>query len=151
MFNYVGGAIIFIRTNHAERVDLLQESWLKANGKDNVLREADQDSSSERGSSSQSGGGGPTNRKSRWGFKKKRHGTSSEDSGSRDSQEKTRDFSAVPTNFRNMFIFNVAVMNLDRSLWLQEVLTCFEAIVMNISNTTRLQASGIATTPNTCF
>lgn len=139
MFNYVGGAIIFIRTNYAERVDLLQESWLKANGKDNVLREADQDSSSERGSSSQSGGGGPTNRKSRWGFKKKRHGTSSEDSGSGDSQEKTRDFSAVPTNFRDMFIFNVAVMNLDRSLWLQEVLTCFEAIVMNISNTTRLQ------------
>jgi hemoglobin-like flavoprotein len=46
---------------------------------------------------------------------------------------------AVPTSYREMFMFNAAVMGYGRSQWMHEVLSSFDAIVTNVSNSYRLQ------------
>merc|ERR1712151_1063643 len=44
----------------------------------------------------------------------------------------------VPTTFKEMFQFNAAVMGFGTSLWMNEVLACFDNIVSNVSNSNRL-------------
>merc|ERR1719396_63473 len=44
----------------------------------------------------------------------------------------------VPTTFKEMFQFNAAVMGFGSSLWMNEVLACFDNIVSNVSNSNRL-------------
>merc|ERR1712228_18887 len=44
----------------------------------------------------------------------------------------------VPTTFKEMFQFNAAVMGFGSSLWMSEVLACFDNIVSNVSNSGRL-------------
>jgi len=46
---------------------------------------------------------------------------------------------AVPSSYREMFVFNAAVMGYGRSQWMHEVLSSFDAIVTNVSNSYRLQ------------
>ncbi|CAE8734530.1 unnamed protein product, partial [Polarella glacialis] len=45
----------------------------------------------------------------------------------------------VPTTFNEMFLFNGAVMGFGGSLWMQEVLGSFDAMVTNVANSYRLQ------------
>merc|ERR1719324_2031076 len=44
----------------------------------------------------------------------------------------------IPTTFPQMFQFNAAVMGFGTSLWMNEVLACFDNIVSNVSNSSRL-------------
>lgn len=45
----------------------------------------------------------------------------------------------VPTTYDEMFRFNVAVMGLSGSSWMNEILNSFDAMVANVANSTRLQ------------
>ena len=45
----------------------------------------------------------------------------------------------VPTTYSEMFQFNMAVTGFGDRRWLQEVPGCFNNIVTNVANTTRLQ------------
>merc|ERR1719512_714464 len=46
---------------------------------------------------------------------------------------------AVPTTYNDMFMFNAAVMGFRGSGWMTDVLASFDAIVLNVANSYRLQ------------
>jgi len=46
---------------------------------------------------------------------------------------------SIPTTFDEMFLFNSAVMGFGNSVWMNEILASFDAIVTNVANSYRLQ------------
>merc|ERR1719210_744007 len=63
-------------------------------------------------------------------------GDGSGDSGEADSHFKN---TSVPTTYNEMFLFNAAVMGFGGNSWMNEVLSSFDTIVTNVSNSSRLQ------------
>jgi hemoglobin-like flavoprotein len=162
LLNYVGGAIIFVKSHYAERLKVLAESWKAVNSK-NKKDAAGFQSSGElqdtsggtddikpkgsntgqaahkKGSSWKSmfgksshkeesgdsaGGAGKTNG----------HGLSLGHHSGNNSQQ-----AQVPTTYHEMFQWNAAVMGFGSCMWMNEVLTSFDTIVTNASNSSRLQ------------
>eukprot|EP00929_Paragymnodinium_shiwhaense_P113813 TRINITY_DN820_c3_g1_i6.p1 TRINITY_DN820_c3_g1~~TRINITY_DN820_c3_g1_i6.p1 ORF type:complete len:1139 (-),score=291.44 TRINITY_DN820_c3_g1_i6:390-3713(-) len=128
--NYVGGAMIYIRLNFKERIDILIESWKLANDdQKNAERMATQASremaaagaGQEEGSAGQGagteGGAGQSAKKSK-------------------DQQGTQN---IPTSFREMFLFNAAVMGFGQSLWMNEILDLLDNVVSNFRSAMRLQ------------
>jgi len=132
MLNYVGGAIIFIKAFYADRIRLLGESWTLANDKG-----ANKDKFATLGSQEgdEMGGG-------KMGGDTKKGGKDGEgkDGQEHNSGQKGGDsmLQNVPTTFKEMFQFNAAVMGFGQSMWMNEVLACFDNIVSNVSNSNRL-------------
>merc|ERR1719181_1036878 len=62
----------------------------------------------------------------------------SETNGAREANNGKKDMK-VPTTFNEMFMFNGAVMGYGSSLWMSLVLEQFENMVLNVSNSYRLQ------------
>jgi len=46
---------------------------------------------------------------------------------------------SIPTTYDEMFMFNSAVMGFGNSVWMNEILASFDAIVTNVANSYRLQ------------
>eukprot|EP00927_Polykrikos_kofoidii_P045610 TRINITY_DN3963_c0_g1_i9.p1 TRINITY_DN3963_c0_g1~~TRINITY_DN3963_c0_g1_i9.p1 ORF type:complete len:1061 (-),score=226.45 TRINITY_DN3963_c0_g1_i9:506-3688(-) len=119
LLNYIGGAIIFCRAHYAERINTLLSSWKKANKKPDELAEEGAE-----------GGGGESNVK---------------DEGKDQAEEegKTRvrnnQLQSIPQTFPEMYKFNAAVMGMGDRLWMNEVLACFDNMVINVANPARLQ------------
>lgn len=137
VFNYIGGALIYIRSQYAERVKLLSSSWVDAN------RDRDKNKQKEK----------EAKEKAKQEAKElKEKERLKADNGERDMEaiaeeeihqarlqrrrkEKEQN---VPKTFYDMFCFNAAVMDLLED-WMYEVLDCFDTIVLNAGNTFRLQ------------
>jgi hypothetical protein len=130
VLNYVGGAFIFVRVKYTGRLKILASSWAQANNK-NFLENTEEDGEGEDGSKGSSSGEKIEKR----GDSKKRSSPSSESGESMSSFMNT----SVPTTYNEMFSFNAAVMDFGASAWMNEVLTSFDTIVKNISNSYRLQ------------
>jgi len=138
MLNYVGGAMMFVKGHYATRLKTLEESWKKANsGKDdkdkNKVQDVMVDMSGELEADFQAGG-----------ETTKSLGAKSEatnKSGKGLESNLMKNGQGVPTTFKGMFEVNAAVMGISQSsqAWLQEVLSSFENIVVNVQNTIRLQ------------
>eukprot|EP00429_Kryptoperidinium_foliaceum_P043833 CAMPEP_0176107138 /NCGR_PEP_ID=MMETSP0120_2-20121206/53766_1 /TAXON_ID=160619 /ORGANISM="Kryptoperidinium foliaceum, Strain CCMP 1326" /LENGTH=1123 /DNA_ID=CAMNT_0017441265 /DNA_START=66 /DNA_END=3437 /DNA_ORIENTATION=- len=148
--NYIGGAYIYVRVKYAERLTCLATSWAAANGKvaegdgeegeeedpaaaaeellaaasnDDKAKRKDKGSKSWFGSKSKmgsSGGGGAT--------------MSGEAGYGKNFQN-----AAVPKTFMDMFLFNAAVMGFGAKVWMHEILSSFDNIVLNVANSGRLQ------------
>merc|ERR1740130_1545336 len=125
LLNYVGGAIIYIKAFYADRIRLLGESWTAANDKG-----ANKDKFATMQSQEQAD------------LDKKKEGKDAEHAGGENTQKKEKEGSSmvqnVPTTFKEMFQFNAAVMGFGQSMWMNEVLACFDNIVSNVSNSSRL-------------
>mmetsp|Transcript_98483 Transcript_98483/g.153896 ORF Transcript_98483/g.153896 Transcript_98483/m.153896 type:complete len:1144 (-) Transcript_98483:100-3531(-) len=147
MLNYVGGAIIFVKSHYADRVTLLLASWKVANDsganddKFKILDAGDMDAAKVEEVTEQQdkkslwqrltgrGGGGEGGEKSQDG-----------DQTGKEAKGKTAmSASQVPKTYDDMFRFNAAVMGFGTNAWMNEVLGCFDNIVRNVSNSARLQ------------
>jgi len=140
IFNYVGGAFIFIRREYAGRIKIIGKSWRTANNK----VEGSDDGSEEDGQTGQ----GDATAGLGFSFEEAPEKATITSSGSKDGEEreardsdakKTMDSMKVPTTFNEMFLFNAAVMGFSTSTWMQMVLEQFGAIVSNVANSYRLQ------------
>jgi uncharacterized membrane protein YgcG len=116
---YVGGAYIYIRKNYAERIRIIAKSWAIANNKtDEVDEEIHHDDEQKQEVMEVQ--------------EKVEARTSGEISNN-------KMVTKVPTTFSEMFMFNSAVMGYGADFWMQEILTSFDAVVTNVSNSYRLQ------------
>jgi len=97
------------------------------------------------GGDSGSGSAGEKEKSSGWGFFKKKDQTvAAQQVGNKTAEEQEEDKKGqvgsmdIPTTYNEMFLFNAAVMGFGDRIWMQEVLACFDTIVLNVSNSTRL-------------
>jgi hemoglobin-like flavoprotein len=148
LFNYIGGAIIFTKSNYADRISTLVKSWNQANKGDEGERQSESLADSEEREQNelrrldtmqaQKDKGAFSFLKS----KKKDEsiaGTDKENHGGKHTKEGDIGAQTVPTTYLEMFKFNAAVMGFGTSAWMNEVLAVFDNIVQNISNTSRFQ------------
>merc|ERR1719277_1464886 len=127
MLNYVGGAIIFIKAFYADRIRLLAESWAMCSGKDQNAEAAAEEVAAAEGEEGKDG--------QKKGDKK---GEEEHDAEAHSKSKENSMIDNIPTTFPQMFQFNAAVMGFGTSLWMNEVLACFDNIVSNVSNSSRL-------------
>merc|ERR1712187_498633 len=131
LLNYVGGAIIYIKAFYADRIRLLAESWALCSGNDQKKEVEEEVHAAEAAAETE---------ETKAAHKKKGKGKE----GAEEEHEagKGKDAQSimqnVPTTFKEMFQFNAAVMGFGTSLWMNEVLACFDNIVSNVSNSGRL-------------
>jgi len=135
LLNYVGGAIIFVRTNYAERLKLLSESWTKCNEMAGIAAAVEQENlgpapawTQQMSGDSYSGEGSFSK-----GDKKEKAGEAVNEAG------KTMGDQTLPTTFADMFRMNAAVMGLMNSTWMDEVISQFNNLVSHVSNSNRLK------------
>jgi hypothetical protein len=131
LLNYVGGAIIFIKAFYADRIRLLGSSWSLANdGGSNKDKFATLGSIDE---------GDKVIEKDKTDHKGKKGAEGPEHAEEEVAGNSTQSIMQnVPTTFKEMFQFNAAVMGFGSSMWMNEVLACFDNIVSNVSNSSRL-------------
>uniref|UniRef100_A0A7S1AZ59 Globin domain-containing protein n=1 Tax=Noctiluca scintillans TaxID=2966 RepID=A0A7S1AZ59_NOCSC len=141
LLNYVGGAIIFVKTNYSERITLIFTSWKTANAKSTKESGSEEQGSGPKGK----GSGDKTSRFKNMvviRYKKTDNRASESDQvgqeHAQDGDDKTL-AGGVPTTYPEMFAFNSAVMGFNDKKWMKEVLDCFHNIVTNVSNSARLQ------------
>ncbi|CAE8622519.1 unnamed protein product [Polarella glacialis] len=132
ILNYVGGAYIYICREYAGRLKIIASSWRTATNKErdimDVVNDEGADSAEQDGDGEGQAGSMQTS------------GEAKPGNGPQASGEAVKVNSMqVPTTFNEMFLFNGAVMGFGGSLWMQEVLESFDAMVTNCSNTYRLQ------------
>jgi hypothetical protein len=120
LLNYVAGCIIFVKTTYAERLKVLKDSWAIANDKETIEQTfASMTSEQNAHTKGELDAGG--------------------DAKKGDSNDKNSNVQNVPTNYKEMFQFNAAVMGYGKSIWMNEVLVQFDDIVTNVANSSRLQ------------
>eukprot|EP00929_Paragymnodinium_shiwhaense_P055737 TRINITY_DN2790_c2_g2_i1.p1 TRINITY_DN2790_c2_g2~~TRINITY_DN2790_c2_g2_i1.p1 ORF type:complete len:1147 (-),score=315.94 TRINITY_DN2790_c2_g2_i1:353-3709(-) len=127
LLNYVGGALIFTKQNYAGRLRILSESWAIANDKganNDKFASLEQTQQQLTGDHSED--------------KKGSFGVGSQ-GDKEDSQKKGAMVQNIPTTYKEMFQFNAAVMGFGTSIWMNEVLAVFDSMVVNVSNSGRLQ------------
>ena len=156
LLNYVGGAIIFVKTNYADRIRILLESWKistadkEAGGPKNHGSESDDGASAQMKRADMLKAEQAANKKKKgWfgGSKKSNAGPQEAADGeagvakAEGAGNANGNMSAnqIPTTYWDMFRFNSAVMGFGNNVWMDEVLDCFDNIVTNVSNSARLQ------------
>mmetsp|Transcript_44684 Transcript_44684/g.103258 ORF Transcript_44684/g.103258 Transcript_44684/m.103258 type:complete len:1213 (-) Transcript_44684:53-3691(-) len=135
LLTYIGGAVIFVKEHYAERITILLQSWRQANNKkeDSKGRGSSQDVHEVVEVEHQEPKGGKfLSRNSKPATK----AATTEEGGNGNNSTMPNH---VPTNYHDMFQFNAAVMGFGDSKWMEEVLSCFHNIVVNVSNSARLQ------------
>uniref|UniRef100_A0A7S4RT41 Globin domain-containing protein n=1 Tax=Alexandrium monilatum TaxID=311494 RepID=A0A7S4RT41_9DINO len=150
VLNYVGGSYIYIRVKYTERLKILASSWATANNRMNDENGEEYENAQNQDAHADDhkeepkkrsrfmnafGGGGSNN-------DKEDSNQDKDGSGSREHELSDKiNFrkNAVPTTYNEMFMFNAAVMGFGDKGWMSEVLISFDAIVRNVSNSTRLQ------------
>jgi len=151
LLNYVGGAIIYVKVNYAERISTLLKSWKEANhGNDNKqgdqMQQSDTSSGEQYRKEMDEAAAEQQKKKSklsklRGGKKQNQNQADGVKQGQEDSKNADNNMGSqsVPTTFPEMFLFNAAVMGFGTSVWMNEVLACFDNIVTNVANSARLQ------------
>eukprot|EP00931_Biecheleriopsis_adriatica_P078657 TRINITY_DN5208_c0_g1_i1.p1 TRINITY_DN5208_c0_g1~~TRINITY_DN5208_c0_g1_i1.p1 ORF type:complete len:1104 (+),score=248.48 TRINITY_DN5208_c0_g1_i1:34-3345(+) len=141
VLNYVGGAFIYVRVNYSERLKVIASSWATANNKtseDTVEQEGEEDAEGvgeEEENEEQEHNEEPKRRKSVNDDQREKEGEEDKEEGKDDKKSTMK----VPQTFDEMFTFNAAVMGFGGSVWFEEVLEVFDEIVLNVSNSYRLQ------------
>eukprot|EP00929_Paragymnodinium_shiwhaense_P090512 TRINITY_DN506_c0_g2_i2.p1 TRINITY_DN506_c0_g2~~TRINITY_DN506_c0_g2_i2.p1 ORF type:complete len:1105 (-),score=333.20 TRINITY_DN506_c0_g2_i2:256-3570(-) len=128
LFNYIGGAMIYIKANYNERMNILQQSWKMANDASkneerfasaSMEAKAQQEAAADAGETTGNSG--------------------TEGSGMDAKQGQKGGAQDIPTTFKEMFQFNAAVMGFGQNLWMTEVLALFDNIVSNFQTVARVQ------------
>lgn len=156
LINYIGGAMIYVKSNYAERFRVLTESWQQANAKKDEEEEELLDQGGEEDMMHKDSSLKPDpaeTKKTRMGRLKgafKRSGKNADkgateagkfgqDSENGSSTTVAGSVQQIPTVFPEMFRFNAAVMGFGSSIWMNEVLAAFDNIVPAMSNSSWLQ------------
>eukprot|EP00929_Paragymnodinium_shiwhaense_P061748 TRINITY_DN30868_c0_g1_i1.p1 TRINITY_DN30868_c0_g1~~TRINITY_DN30868_c0_g1_i1.p1 ORF type:complete len:1153 (-),score=238.74 TRINITY_DN30868_c0_g1_i1:144-3602(-) len=137
LWNYIGGAMIFVKATCHERMTTLLDSWKMANDKSrNEERMVTASKEAKEGVKGKNGSGSSNN-------------NSSPSSGSPEAQKGEEHQSSrkkgqdnlqnIPTTFNEMFMFNAAVMGFGKNLWMSEVLAVFDNLVSNFAAVGRVQ------------
>lgn len=129
LLNYIGGALVYVKSNYSERLQILSESWASVTdaNKDTfgvVEEESAQEQTAEE----------KDNRK-----KKQQPADGVEERAEKAQPTMGSLAQTIPTTFKEMFSFNAAIMGMGNIGWMSEVLECFDALVTNVSNSSRLQ------------
>jgi hemoglobin-like flavoprotein len=119
LLNYIGGAYIYIKIFYNERIKLLNSSWALSN-----------DSKSNKEHFATMGSMECAKQENEMLAETEENGES--------TKKPQQGEQNVPTNFKEMFLFNSAVMGFGGNLWMNEVLACFDNIVTNVANPQRL-------------
>jgi hemoglobin-like flavoprotein len=149
LLNYVGGAIIFVKANYADRIRILLESWkiatsgeAKADDVEKGMHDMGMDKEKQAGEAQEQkkkggflstfGGGGDKTGAGGGAGDKGAGGGGAAGQGAMSANQ-------VPTTYNEMFKFNSAVMGFGNNAWMGEVLACFDNVVTNVANSGRLQ------------
>jgi len=138
LLNYVGGAFIYIKREYAGRIKIINSSWRTANNKAaDFMEEAE-------GEEGEGGEGGESKEvaegeESKQEAMETNNARASGDARASGEANNGKNGMKVPTTFNEMFMFNGAVMGYGSSLWMSLVLEQFENMVLNVSNSYRLQ------------
>ena len=155
IFNYMGGAFIYVRNNYWCRLQLIQQCWSLANRHDgdgdiddeNCENSVEKSEKSPKKSQKEeghekSGGGGVW--KSVW-KKKKNENVDASRVSQETSMEEGRSKKVgglsknkVPTTFPEMFRFNATVMGYGNSEWMAHVLDVFPTLVVHAADPARV-------------
>eukprot|EP00913_Durusdinium_trenchii_P022538 g21170.t1 len=129
VLNYVGGTLIYIRSNYADRVRILSESWVVANEDRKACKKAEKEAREKAQQEAEA-------------LKQKERNVEVEKDPEAIAEEETHQARIQKRKKdkeqNDMFCFNAAVMDLLED-WMYEVLDCFDTIVVNAGNTFRLQ------------
>lgn len=122
LLNYVGGAIIFIKSHYAERLRILEDSWklVASDDQDDLVELQAKEEVDEVAAEATEAAKG-------------------EDGEKKKQTESQKMVQKVPTNFHDMYLFNAAVMGFSSATWMHEILACFDNMVRNVSNPNRFQ------------
>jgi len=131
MLNYVGGAIIYTKAFYADRIRLLGESWAIANDTGSNKDKFATLGSMEKEATEKAAA---TTTKGKGNAKEQAH----EEGSGHHERSGNNMVQNIPTTFKEMFQFNAAVMGFGTNVWMNEVLACFDNIVSNVSNSSRL-------------
>ncbi|CAE8659910.1 unnamed protein product [Polarella glacialis] len=141
LLNYVGGAYIYVRVKYAIRVKVILSSWATANNKKAELEDGTEEESKAGKDAEEAAQEEDEQPDPQVGAQKEEKQSGNQ--GARSSQEAAGKVNntgmSVPTTFDGMFMFNGAVMGFGSSLWMKYVLESFDTIVLNVSNSYRLQ------------
>jgi len=140
LLNYIGGAIIYVRVTNVEHLEILAQSWRKANSKHDAGRHGGSMELEERKTNKQgtkaSGKASPSTPSN----------GGAEDLGEADSPSPAKHAEGgmmkkahKRTTFNEMFEVNAAVMGFRNKVWMREVLASFDAIVTHAAQSPRLQ------------
>ncbi|CAE8646453.1 unnamed protein product, partial [Polarella glacialis] len=159
LLGWMAGANIYVKASFGDRLRLLQESWRKVNKTQTVAekdadREAVQDiegGEDADGLPKRDAGRRAPSSTSKLGNRIKNRKTTPLLASSKEPVKSSQgtfvllkggmgsDDMVVPTNYREMFEFNSAVMGFSGSSWLPEVLDSFDSIVVHAADSNRLQ------------
>eukprot|EP00929_Paragymnodinium_shiwhaense_P092830 TRINITY_DN5283_c0_g1_i2.p1 TRINITY_DN5283_c0_g1~~TRINITY_DN5283_c0_g1_i2.p1 ORF type:complete len:2305 (-),score=689.54 TRINITY_DN5283_c0_g1_i2:325-7239(-) len=128
ILNYGCGAIIYIKNRYAQNMEILGKSWqqvqlVEATG---TAENNEQTSGVQKKQGDVTGSGNAADGDE----KKKDKGKGGQDSNMGQ---------AIPTTFVDMFKLSSAMMGFSDVPWMNEVLNCFETMVMNAANSPRLR------------
>lgn len=159
LLNYIGGALIFVKTHYSERLKLLLDSWAYANDKaDDDKTEMkvkaansgsfdgqEKSASISKGPSNNGGwfsnlfgrrgGGGVAEETTKEGGEEGNEGGEEGQNVMAESSLMTQN---LPTTFHEMFQINAKVMGLVNIEWMNFVVESFDNIVRNVTNSNRL-------------
>lgn len=136
--NYWGGALVYFQREYAGRIKIIHRSWREAN-KSVALPEEEEEvpATSEIKEDEEAQASMADDTKKEAAKVKEYEGQVAEGEGER--KEKSGSQMKVPTTFREMFLFNAAVMGFGGSTWMDIILDQFDALVVNIASSYRLQ------------
>eukprot|EP00929_Paragymnodinium_shiwhaense_P097820 TRINITY_DN5941_c0_g1_i1.p1 TRINITY_DN5941_c0_g1~~TRINITY_DN5941_c0_g1_i1.p1 ORF type:complete len:1411 (-),score=296.42 TRINITY_DN5941_c0_g1_i1:220-4452(-) len=129
LLEYAGAAFMFCKIHYQERMDILTDSWKLA--KDTTLMAQAETGEIKR-----------TRRKNNTlSMSSKEMQAAGECFEGDANVEPTQTDNAhdIPTSFREMFLFNAAVMGFGQNLWMAEVLDQFDNIMTNFTSVGRVQ------------
>lgn len=127
LLNYTAGAMIYVRREYSERINILRASWIAASHA--RLAEQEEAANGQHGQPLAS-------------MDRLQPAALEGDPEPSSNSKRAKKIQAtkVPENFNEMFCFNAAVMGFNTGInWMEAVLDQFENMVLNASNTNRLQ------------
>jgi len=142
--NYVGGAYIHVREKFSDRIRIIQSSWATANNKalelDGEMEQKTlEQTTGEIASKEEVVAVKDAGMKGNKGKQENAAARGDRDQPEFNASSLKNNSANVPTTYNEMFGFNAAVMGLASSTWMGEVLQSFDAIVVNVANSYRLQ------------
>ncbi|CAE7896453.1 cep120, partial [Symbiodinium sp. KB8] len=134
LLNYMGGAYCFVGREYASRVRIIQRSWRTATSKaaedleegEIELLQVDEDNNNKVEEVMEDEDSPKEHRQ--------RDMDEESDLGGKAAGKEVK----VPNTFKDMFLFNAAVMGFGTSNWMSLILEQFDAIVTNVANSYRL-------------
>lgn len=143
LLNYLGGGLIYVRTQYSARLTILVDSWKQVNSKKDAKLPGMTPGHDAGASTSFEGALVPTNGHNGKGASKP--GKDLNGDGSREGSldnlmmDSPMALAGLPTTFADMFQINAAVMGYGKSAssWMVDVLDSLDALVMNAANGSR--------------